>query len=440
MLLAVRPVPAGAACPGDCDGSGSVTINELVTLVDLGLNGTAPDTCVAGDVTGDGQITINELIAAVSSALLGCPSTPSATPTDAATSTATPTGPRAASSTATISATPVPDNTATATGTAASPTVTPSVNASSTATPSVSPTQTATRTATLSATSAATGTATRSLTATNTPTPSRTSPPSSTATSTASPTPGLGTRRFSLDPQTSQLKLLPGLGTFQGFTGFLDLAAGPPDPVTGLARVDVVSASEFLSVQVGNQLVCIKPIVPVIRAGVLACSGGHDLGVTSAQDHNIGVVGVGGFTAQECTDAGGGVEAPADPHPGVCNGPVDILPSPEADSGIGALLIAPDARFETEGLPAEVTIDTGPCDTHGVGDPTLFGFVSGVSRASIADANNVSGAAFQHDEDGENFSCAQWMQENGPGRLVLSVPAVHGSTSGDLITVFILDD
>ena len=32
------------------------------------------------------------------------------------------------------------------------------------------------------------------------------------------------------------------------------------------------------------------------------------------------------------------------------------------------------------------------------------------------------------------------MQENGPGRLVLSVPAVHGSTGGDLITVFVLDD
>jgi hypothetical protein len=438
-LLAVTPVRA-RACPGDCDGSGAVTINELVALVDLGLSGLAPDACLAGDVDGDGQITIDELIAAVSSALLGCRSMPSATPTDAATPTATPTGSLAATSTATISATPVPDDTATATGTAASPSATASVNASRTATPSVNPTQTATRTATPSATSAATGTATRSLTATNTPTPSRTSAPSFTATATASPTPGLGTRRFSLDPQTSRLELLPDLGTFGGFGGFLDLAAGPPDPVTGLARVDVVGASEFLSVQVEDLRVCIKPIVPVIGAGVLACNGGHDLGVSSSQDHNIGVVGVDGFTAQECADAGGAVEAPSDPHPGVCNGPVDILPSPEADSGIGALLIAPDARFETEGLPAEVTIATGECDTHGPGDPTLFGFVSGVSRATIADANNVGDAIFQHDEDGENFSCAQWMQENGPGRLVLSVPAVHGSDFGDLITVFVLDD
>jgi hypothetical protein len=273
-----------------------------------------------------------------------------------------------------------------------------------------------------------------------TSTPTRTATPSASATPTLSPTPGLGTRRFSLDPQTSRLELLPDLGTFGGFGGFLDLAAGPPDPVTGLARVDVVGASEFLTVQVGLLRVCIKPIVPVVGAGVLACNGGYDLGVSSAQDHNVGVVGADGFTAQDCADAGGVVEAASDPHPGVCNGPVDILPSPEQDSGSGALLIAPDARFATEGLPAEVTIDTGPCDTHGAGDPTLFGFVSGVSRATIADADNAADAILQHDEDGESFSCAQWMQENGPGRLVLSVPAVHGADSGDIVTVFVLDD
>jgi hypothetical protein len=87
-----------------------------------------------------------------------------------------------------------------------------------------------------------------------------------------------------------------------------------------------------------------------------------------------------------------------------------------------------------------VTIDTGACETHGPGEPTQFGFVSGLSRAEILDANNVSGAILEHDEHGENFSCAAWMQENGAGRLVLSVPAVHGSTDGDLITVFVLDD
>jgi hypothetical protein len=181
-------------------------------------------------------------------------------------------------------------------------------------------------------------------------------------------------------------------------------------------------------------------MVPVVRAGVLACNGGIDLGVSSSQDHRIGEVGVDGFEAGDCAAAGGTLEGQGDPHPGVCNGPVDIGPSPEADSGVGALLIAPDDRFDTRGLPADVTIAEGSCDEHGPGEPTLFGFVSGISRASIPNANNAPGVLFQHDEDGENFSCPMWTQENGPGRLVLSVPAVHGLTTGDLITVFVLDD
>jgi hypothetical protein len=300
----------------------------------------------------------------------------------------------------------------------------------------MTPSSTSSRTATPTATATATRTLTptRSATATSTPTPT----PS--PTSTATPTPGLGLRHFSLDPQTSELQLLPDLGTFTGFSGFLDLAAGVPDPVTGLAVVDIVGASDFLSVQVGAFVLCIKPIVPVSAAGVLACNGGFNLGVTSTQDHNIGTVGANGFTADDCTAAGGTVEGATDPHPGVCNGPIEIGPSPEPDSGVGALRIAPDATFGTQGLPAEVTIDFGLCNQHGVGEPTVFGFVSGISRAEIRDANNVPEAVFQHDERGENFSCPLWMQENGPGRLVLSVPTLDGSASGDLITVFVLDD
>ena len=87
-----------------------------------------------------------------------------------------------------------------------------------------------------------------------------------------------------------------------------------------------------------------------------------------------------------------------------------------------------------------MTLELGACETHGPGDPVLFGFVSGVSRAEIADANNEPGVLFQHDEHGESFDCGAWMQENGPGRLVLTVPAVHGADAGDVITVFVLDD
>ncbi len=174
---------------------------------------------------------------------------------------------------------------------------------------------------------------------------------------------------------------------------------------------------------------------------MIACNGGFDLGIVSTQDHDIGVVGVNGFTEQSCQAAGGTVEAPTDPHPGVCNGPVGVNLSGEPDAGAGAVLLAPDARFGTQGLPAEVSIDTGPCDQHPPGNLATFGFVSALSRAQILDSNDEPGNTFSHDERGENFSCQAWTQENGPGRLVLSVPAVHGAGNGDdLITVFSLDD
>jgi len=227
------------------------------------------------------------------------------------------------------------------------------------------------------------------------------------------------------------------LGPATGFSGYLDLAAGVPDPVTGLAVVAITGASEFLSIPVGELTLCIKPLVPVDNAGVLACNGGVDLGVSSSQDHNIGVVGVDGFTADDCAAQSGLVEV--GPHPGVCNGPVGLLASPEPDSGVGALLLAPDPRFDAHGLPAAISFEPGPCAEHGPGAPTVFGFVSGAARAEIANANNEPGVLLAHQLEGENFSCAGWTTENGPGRLVLAVPAVHGA-GDDVITVFVLDD
>lgn len=510
--LLAMPLSVRAACTGDCDHDGAVRITELVTLVDIALNGGGTTLCSAGDTNGDGVITVDELIGAVGVALQGCPATPTATPSATASGTTTPEATSTASASATVSATasglstalptdtlapspsasttptpvlsgtptrtvttkstasltvtatatPTPTHSATLTAVSTG-TPTPLASSSATVTlpPSPTPTPTATgtftRTATRSSTPSTTATATRTSSATRTTTPiptashtatptvtvtdTRTTTPTESPTSTATPTPGLGVRHFSLNPQTSEVELLPDTGTFTGFSGWLDLAAGVPDPVTGLAVVDIVGASDFLSVQIGPFVLCIKPLlVPVSGAGVLACNGGFDLGITASQDHNIGIVGVNGFTADDCSAAGGTVETASDPHPGVCNGPIEIGPSPEADSGVGALLLAPDARFGTQGLQAEVTIDFGPCSQHGAGEPTVFGFVSGVSRAEILDANKVAGAVLAHDEHGENFSCPMWTQENGPGRLVLSVPTLDGSASGDLITVFVLDD
>jgi hypothetical protein len=72
-----RPRPA---CPGDCNGDGVVTINELISAVG-GALGTSTACMQACDLNGDGVIEINELIAAVNTALQGCAATPTPTAT-----------------------------------------------------------------------------------------------------------------------------------------------------------------------------------------------------------------------------------------------------------------------------------------------------------------------------------------------------------------------
>ena len=50
-----RPEAAGAACVGDCDDSGMVTVGELVGAVNIALDNAAVDTCDAVDANGDGK-------------------------------------------------------------------------------------------------------------------------------------------------------------------------------------------------------------------------------------------------------------------------------------------------------------------------------------------------------------------------------------------------
>ena len=68
--LAVPTVPS--TCPGDCNGDGSVAINELITGVNIALGSATLDACPAFDTNSDGAVAINELIAAVNAALGGC--------------------------------------------------------------------------------------------------------------------------------------------------------------------------------------------------------------------------------------------------------------------------------------------------------------------------------------------------------------------------------
>jgi cysteine-rich repeat protein len=72
----VTPVHAQEPCAGDCDGSETVAINELVRCVNITLGSQELSTCDACDVNGDDEVRINELIASVNGALTDCDNGP----------------------------------------------------------------------------------------------------------------------------------------------------------------------------------------------------------------------------------------------------------------------------------------------------------------------------------------------------------------------------
>ena len=73
-MIGLGAVVATAQCIGDCDGGVSVTVNELIQIVNIALGDADISTCTAGDANNDGEITVTEIIAGVNSALNGCPS------------------------------------------------------------------------------------------------------------------------------------------------------------------------------------------------------------------------------------------------------------------------------------------------------------------------------------------------------------------------------
>jgi hypothetical protein len=201
-----------------------------------------------------------------------------------------------------------------------------------------------------------------------------------TPTPTIAPTLGpLGIRHFVLNPANSPFAVVGVQGTtpfvlggFQGqkngltgLPGYLDLQAGQPDG-HGFATLDVVDASDYLYVDAtatAQVVVCIKPMVPLSNAGLVACNGGLDFSLEVTQNHHLGQVGINGFTVDQCTGQGGSVESPNQ----IC----------------GAGMI---------GRPCRVN---GDCDSSsGAGDG-----VCGVSPSTCSAPNPAHGASCQADGD-----------------------------------------
>jgi len=75
LLLYAVPTFPQTVCgglAGDCDQDGAVTIDELVTAVNILLGNADVASCEAADSGADGRVSVNELIRALIAALEGC--------------------------------------------------------------------------------------------------------------------------------------------------------------------------------------------------------------------------------------------------------------------------------------------------------------------------------------------------------------------------------
>ena len=59
-------------CVGDCGADRQVTVDEILTMVNVALGNTHLSACRASDANDDGQITVDEILTAVNNALNGC--------------------------------------------------------------------------------------------------------------------------------------------------------------------------------------------------------------------------------------------------------------------------------------------------------------------------------------------------------------------------------
>jgi hypothetical protein len=69
----VTPGPTAPPCVGDCNNDHSVTVGEILTLINIAVGNAEISACEIGDANQDGQITVDEILTSVNYALNGCP-------------------------------------------------------------------------------------------------------------------------------------------------------------------------------------------------------------------------------------------------------------------------------------------------------------------------------------------------------------------------------
>jgi hypothetical protein len=59
-------------CTGDCNMDEAVTVDEVLTMVNVAVGAASGTSCQPGDRNGDGNVTVDEILTAVNIALNGC--------------------------------------------------------------------------------------------------------------------------------------------------------------------------------------------------------------------------------------------------------------------------------------------------------------------------------------------------------------------------------
>ncbi len=76
LTLTTAALAAGSgtppSCVGDCGNDGQVTVDEILTMVNIALGNADVSACDSGDENDDGQMTVDEILKGVNSALNGC--------------------------------------------------------------------------------------------------------------------------------------------------------------------------------------------------------------------------------------------------------------------------------------------------------------------------------------------------------------------------------
>jgi hypothetical protein len=261
---------------------------------------------------------------------------------------------------------------------------------------------------------------------TATPTPTATLP-APTPTPTTEAGPPLGARVFSLGAASGFFSsLVPSLKAGTP-AGTLMLDAGGMDAM-GHATVTLTNAPVFVttSIALGGLTLCTRIDS---CTGTLYCDGGANVdtlasleslasGLTCVRDGTHSCPATSTFCcSNSCEGVGVGSGNPTIRTSGVNT----------TDSGPGSALLMCQERIVSVNM---VGADCSTVDysTASVTDELL---TTGTSTAKVTDHCAGSGApatkAVTFGKTGENFNCAQWTTENGPGGFAFSIPSEEGS-------------